>query len=254
MSGLWISNLINVFSLNFTFLLPLFSDGAKLYFQHIDDKNIAYFEETSLDDYEGSDCINVRLSNNHLFHPGDVAVYSIQIGAKKRAIADATSLLRFYNDNKQFVPFACALYDNMQHFKEQVVQRSETTSRMIRQSDICFIQNNKKSNTVTAFFSQETLHLSPTQYDEITYVGVGIARPRISTRNDAALRLQATRMSRAPGTRSVKISVPLGNAYSYQAISMDCTKHNTDEERIVALKTLDRKQYLRYCKKKKKNN
>ena len=167
MEGYRLSHLINVFSVPYSFLLPVFTDGESLFFQKICNHKIERFEETALESFATSTQMEF-FSMDRRFNCGDDAVYAIQIGEKIKFVGDARTLQCIYQKINREIPTDCSLDLNMKHFLEKCrdIQLSQNFSKAFY--ELCSALKMENKSILTVVFSDNVLQWTKQQSADTT--------------------------------------------------------------------------------------
>ena len=121
-NNLKLDHLINVFGVKPTFLLPVFTDGFKFYFQKIEHDIISSFSEADLVCFSECDQIEVGTSIEYTaeYTVGSPAIYAVQLPDRNYMIGTSKDILSLYYKNISILSKFSTFLENIQALQAEI--------------------------------------------------------------------------------------------------------------------------------------
>ena len=116
---------LNVFDVTPTFLLPVFTDRTRFFFQEIENDAIKSFSEADMDYF--SDCPQIRPISNDVYSVGESAIYAVQFPDGRFISGNSKTLLAYLNEEKALIDRFPVFKENVQEFQKQIYKNETLT-------------------------------------------------------------------------------------------------------------------------------
>lgn len=131
---------LNVFDVTPTFLLPVFTDRTRFFFQEIENDAIKSFSEADLDYF--SDCPQIKPISNDVYSVGESAIYAVQFPDGRLISGNSRTLLAHLNEEKALIDRFPVFKENVQEFQKQINKNETLTISSLQ--PIAGIENREK--------------------------------------------------------------------------------------------------------------
>lgn len=112
-----LNRLINVFGVKPTFLLPVFTDGEKPYFQEIKHNRISAFSEAILEEF--SECEQIQVESSPAYAVSAPAVYAVQLPDGSYVMGDSMRIRTLWAEHSSVLSQYPVFVENTQAFLQE---------------------------------------------------------------------------------------------------------------------------------------